>query len=195
MDKKYVKLILFVVIILLLIIMLLLITASDIKKMSQPTEDNINSTNKQELISDDVIIPNYSSLFFGKYVNGVVKSKELYETIYEFTGSVLPKYFDDLKNSTEEETYIYYEKNSSDITKYMKMSNKKQFSDFMDSIKSIKADKLELVALEFVEDSITYTDISTTAKLSVKYKGIDPITINIKVFKRAQESSPNIVFY
>lgn len=195
MNNKYVKLTLFIVIILLIIIMLLLITASDLKKMNN-TGNNANTTQTEpEVIGDDVIVPDYSSQFFGKYVNGVVKSKELYETINEFTGKILPKYYADLKGKDEEKVYEYFEKNKDEIAKHMKISNKKQFSDFMDILKATKADKLELVALEFVEGSISYTEVSTTSKLAIKYKGVDAVTINIKVYRSAQESGQNILFY
>ena len=82
MNNKGLRIILITCIALLAILFIILINLSNIDKNKD--DSNAKKPEVSLTMSDDVIIPENSYLFFGKYVKGDLTSKEIYESINEY---------------------------------------------------------------------------------------------------------------
>lgn len=193
MKKNLLKIIMcLIIIILILVLILLLIKKKDNQDLNDKQD---NFPEKTEPLSENIIIPSNSYLFFGKYVNGDIESKEIYETIYEFSNVIIPNYYYNLKNLNQEQIEQYYIDNEESISKYIQVNGKQEFNDFAKVLKGLTTEKLTLESMEFKEDEITYTNIATTSKIKLKYKDNKEIILNVKVYKRRQDNGKNIIFY
>lgn len=193
--NKIIRRCIYVIIIIILILSIALIVIKSNQKNNNTQTEEPKQEEVIETLDEDSIIPQNSYLFFGKYVKGEVEAKEIYDTINVFTKSIMPKYYNNLKDASKEDIYKYYEINSTYIAKYMQIHSKEEFEQFVKQLQKLKTSKLELQSLEFVEGEISYTNLSTSAKIKVKYKDNDEIEINVKVFKKIQEQNRNVVFY
>lgn len=81
MEKNGLKIILLSIIALLIILLTCII---NLGKINNNNTSQNNEVEKNITISEDVIVPENSYLFFGKYVSGDVTSKEIYESIYNY---------------------------------------------------------------------------------------------------------------
>ena len=193
-NKKFLIVFSIVIVVILIIIAIL---SSFIKKDTQPKVEEKNDSEGivYEGVKEGVITPQNTYMFFGKYINGVVTSSELEETISTFTTKTIPTYYSELKYATEGEINEFYEANETKIKELMKVEEKEDFLKFIKMLQTLDTANLEIEAIGFKETSFTHTDISTTAKLKVKYKGNNEIEFTIKVYRKNQENKRNIVFY
>ena len=83
MKKNNLYLILVIIIVLLSVTATCIITLSEMKKKSNTDMKN-ETTNQSETIAEEVIVPENSYLFFGKYISKNVTTKEIYESIYNY---------------------------------------------------------------------------------------------------------------
>ncbi len=193
-EKKIIRMLL----ILIIIILFLGIVAMVININNRKNQKNNQESDKKEVIvslNDDVIIPKNSYLFFGKYVQGEVDSREIYNTIYQFSKSFIPKYYSDLKDASKEEIVNYYEKNKMYINRLFKVDSSEDFVKFITELKKINSSKLALKSIEFVEGGIVKTGNSTIAKLNITYNDNDVISVNFRVYNELQENGGNLIFY
>lgn len=195
MKKGYFKILLCTIIIILIIIMILISVLAGLNKNKVQNQTDNNQLSEPPVLDENIIIPSNSYLFFGKYVNGDIESKEIYETIYEFSNVIITNYYYNLKNLNQEQIEQYYIDNEESISKYIQVNGKQEFNDFVKVLKGLTTEKLTLESMEFKEDEITYTNIATTSKIKLKYKDNKEIILNVKVYKRRQDNGKNIIFY
>lgn len=195
MKKDNFKILLFIIIIILIIIMILILVLANMNKNKIKNQTDNNQISEPPVLDESIIIPNNSYAFFGKYVNGDIESKEIYETIYEFSNVIIPNYYYNLKNLNQEQIEQYYISNEESIGKYIQVKGKEEFNDFVNILKNLTTEKLILESMEFKEDEITHTNISTTSKIKLKYRDNKEIILNVKVYKKRQDNGKNIMFY
>ncbi len=197
-KKKIIRLLCLLIIIILFCLILILSLGKPAKKEEQNNNTDNSINNNEEIIEtldEDVIIPKKSYLFFGSYIKGEVESLEIYNTIYSFSSKIVPKFYNDLKGANEQEIYNYYERNSSIINKYMEVDSKENFASFIKKLQGLKAEKLEIQSMEFVEDTILKMGNSVVAKMNLNYGNDNVLNISIKVFKKKQKNNRNVIFY
>lgn len=193
MKNKTLFRLLLIVIIFILILCIILI---NIKNKQKNEETEKAPQKEQEVIiplDENVIIPKNSYLFFGKYVKGEVESQDIYNTIYYFANTIIPKYYTDLKGKDEKQVVEYYEKNKEDIHKLMEFENKEEFVKFIKEINAMNEEKITLKQIEFLENKIVPHKDYTLAELKFEYNS--SLNFKIKVYKKVQKLNRNIIFY
>ncbi len=148
MNKiKRICLVLLIIILIIISILLAILW----KKQNESDMSPYIMENNIQPINDDVIVPQNSYLFFGKYVEGEYSSKEIYEAIYYFAADTVKNHYTDITDFTiesiefdegtikQEKEYttaklnVYY-KNGKKISFYLKVYKKKSnqiaFYDF-----------------------------------------------------------------
>lgn len=194
MEKKTLFRFLLLIIIVILLLCIILLNIGN-KKQNNIVENNVEA--EKEIIiplDENVIIPKNSYLFFGEYIKGEIESQEIYNTIYYFSNTIIPKYYTELKGKNEKEIIEYYEKNQKEIEGLMNVEKKEEFVEFIKYINSINVDTLNLEQIEFMKDTIMPKKDFTEATIKFVYKGDKSIKLNVKVFKKVQKLNRNIIF-
>ncbi|MBR3673080.1 MAG: hypothetical protein IKN65_02140 [Clostridia bacterium] len=194
MSKK--SLVRLLCILLIIILSLSIIVLINKNKRNNKT-DNQEQANQEVIIpiDEDVIIPGDSYIFFGKYIHGKVSSKTIYNTINYCTKTIIPKYYSDLKDASDNDISNYFENNKTEIWKLFNIDNKQDFLSLIKELKQLNLENLELAAVDFVEDDIKVNNDSTDAKLIITYNKDRKIEIYMKVYRELQKFNRNIVFY
>ena len=193
MKKNIFKVLMCLIIIILILIIVLYFVK---KESSKDIEDNpyLDSI-VVETVDDDVIIPNNSYLFFGKYTSRDVGSKEVYDTIYKFASITVKKYAN-IKNTDDTSISEYYKNNKKEIENdALEINSEKDFKSFINSLEELKDKDFKPESIEFIDSSIVEGNEFTTAKLNIKYNNGKTICVNIKAYLTSRENEKNIVFY
>lgn len=194
MKKKTLLRFLLVIIIIILISCIILLNIEN-KEQNNIVDNNVEAEKEVIIpLDENVIIPKNSYLFFGEYIKGEIESQEIYNTIYYFSNTVIPKYYTELKGKNEKEIIGYYEKNQKEIEGLMNIEKKEEFVGFIKYINSINVDTLKLEQIEFMKDTIVPKKDFTEATMKFVYKGDKSIKLNVKVFKKVQKLNRNIIF-
>ena len=195
MSKRKIRI--FLIIIIVCLIGVLINTIIICKNIKNKDNNKYQSKENKiiEQLNEDTIIPGNSYLFFGKYANGEIEPKQIYEEIDYFVKKIIPKYSEVLGKHTKQDIFDYYNNNKEEIMKYMEIENEESFYNFILNITENANSKYEVESVKFMEGELKHTTISTTGKLEIKYKDCKPITINIKVYMKNQDSGRNILFY
>ena len=188
--KKITRICMIVLIVILIITAIVLVIIA--KRNDQSDMSPYIMENNIEPVNDDVIIPQNSYLFFGKYVKGEYSSKEIYEEIYYFSSNTINKYVKELKNESKDSLENFYNSHKSELEDdQLEIENLGQFEAFYNTLNGLESD-LVVEEIIFAEEGINETSSYTTAKLTVKYSNKSEISFYTKVYK---SKTDRIVFY
>lgn len=171
-----------ILLILLIIMIIITIFTFNLVKNSKINETIIEPT------KEGTVIPKNSYLFFGKYINGVVSSKEFYETISDYYKYDIPQIHKELKSNKNFEEY--YNTNSEKT----KMNTKVEFDELAKLLGKLNYENLELESLEIKSGTIIQRTDYTIAEIIVKYKNNEAISMLLKVYVNTPENGQNIEF-
>lgn len=177
-----------------LIIILIITIIITIINVVSNNKNNINEAEEFIPLEPETVIPQNSYLFFGKYVNGEVTSKQFYETITNFYKVTFPNYYYSIKNKDISQLKEYYNLNKQQIRNDMIIENEKEFLQFSGIVSKLKTEALSLESLEIKEGTIIERTDYTICEINVKYLDNNEISMNIKVFKKYQDNGKNIEF-
>ena len=91
MNKKTRRILISIIVILIVLVVAIIALVNTGKPETNEPNNTTNSaqtTQELDLLSDEVIVPKNSYLFFEKYKNGKVPSKEIYQEIYKYANSL-----------------------------------------------------------------------------------------------------------
>lgn len=193
MDKKYIRIILISIIVLLAIILCLLIYLSNKPKVSNEQETEYEFNKPLDLVDNNIIIPDNSYLFFDKYGDGEVSSKDIYVRINSFAVKYLPSLLKDLNGKTENEINQYYDNNKSSINQFIEINSSSELVDFISSLNNYDLSNLEVQSMSF-EEEIRHSNNYTYANFIIVYKDSAKIVLKIKVYTIQQDDGRNVMF-
>ena len=130
-----------------------------------------------------------------RYYSGELKSKNIGKSIYYMANEVIPRYYTQLKQLSDEEIEKYYKKNKKTIyldTGKIEVNN---FILLINEIKKINNQSLELEEYYIDKDSIVAQNNSTKADLYIKYKNNDAIAIKIQVLNKFKDDVSSVKYY
>lgn len=194
MDKKYIRVILMIIIILLVIIFGLLIYVSNIPHKEQNNEEIIQEYQYPELLDEEIIIPDNSYLFFDKYKDGKVSSKDIYSYINIFATQFIPDLFGNIKGKNNNEVIKYCDENKNQIKKYLEFENDTEINDLINTLQRFKVNNLKVQSMEFEERNIKHSNQYTMADLIIKYNDDIQLKFRVKVYSELQENDRNVSF-
>lgn len=145
-------------------------------------------------VKENTVIPENSYLFFGKYVNGQVTSKEFYEVISDFYQVTFPTYYKDLKNKNAAEVSEYYNSNKEKIHNDFAIVDKNEFLKLVGIVQNLKSENLVLESLTIVDGKIIERTDYTISIIKIKYEGNMEIEMMVKVYKTIKDDGKNIEF-
>jgi len=194
MDKKYIRVILMIIIILLVIIFGLLIYVSNIPPKEQNNEEITQEYQYPELLDEEIIIPDNSYLFFDKYKDGKVSSKDIYSYINIFATQFIPDLFGNIKGKNNNEVIKYCDENKNQIKKYLEFENDTEINDLINTLQRFKVNNLKVQSMEFEERNIKHSNQYTMADLIIKYNDDIQLKFRVKVYSELQENDRNVSF-
>ena len=170
-------LILVLIIFILGIILLILSATSTSEKLASEKLAYINDGTQWE---DETIYPDYAAAF-GRAYQGDLKIMNIGKSMYYVVTEVLPTYYNELKDATDEEIDKYYDKESEAISINLDIKNKTKFVNLVKELQNLSGDTITLESYRIDLDTITNGANYTKAVLYIKYQGNDEIPINITV--------------
>ena len=175
--KKIIILIVILIILIFILTYILLILNAKPTKVDLAKEKlaYINDTTQWE---DETRYPDNAAAF-GRAYQGNLTIMDIGKSMYYVATEVLPKYYKDLKDSSDKEIEKYYDKESELIYIDLAIKNKTKFMNLIKKLQKLSGDTITWESYRIDLDTITTGADYTKAVLYITYKGNKEIPINI----------------
>ena len=173
--------IIFLILILLLIIFILgmiLLILSVRPTTEELASEKLAYINDSTQWEDETIYPDHAAAF-GRAYRGNLEIMSIGKSMYYVATEVLPTYYTELKDATDEEIDEYYDKESESIGIDLAIKNRTKFVNLVKELQKLSGDTLTLESYRIDLDTIITGANYTRAVLYIKYQGNDEIPINI----------------
>lgn len=192
MNKKIKKMIILITTILIISILVIIVYCTlNYEKLKAKRQLNyINNSSKWDAT---IVYPEGAPVLKRTY-EGEMTIKDIGKSIHYFTLEVIPKYYENLKNATDEEIKLYFEENKDIILMEIGSDDFKTFKGIIDLLKTLKGEELEFLSYRLDKETVRKNNSSTTANLYITYKENDELGFKIEV-KDSLERNKSSVEY
>ena len=187
---KYIMLILVSLLIVLIMFYILYIYNNREEIKAQKNLEFINNSEKWDY---EVKFPNRASNIKNVY-EGDLSIKDIGKSMYYFTTQVLPKYYLQFKNSSEEDIVSYFNENSKIIAIDIGVENQDDFIEIIESIQNLNSGSLTLESFRIDKDFIKAKSDYTETVLYITYQGNEEIGFDVKINNKIKENSSSIEY-
>lgn len=175
--KKIIILIVILIILIFILAYILLILSAKPTKVDLAKEKlaYINDTTQWE---DETRYPDNAAAF-GRAYQGDLTIMDIGKSMYYVVTDVLPTYYKDLKDASEEKIEKYYDKESESIYVDLAIKNKTKFVNLIKELQKLSGDTITLESYRIDLDTIKTGANYTKAVLYITYKGNEEIALDI----------------
>ncbi len=125
---------------------------------------------------------------------GDLDIKDIGKSMYYFTTQVIPKYYNTLRNATDEEVVAYYEENKKVIALDTGIDEEEDFVQLIQNVQKLQTDVLSLKSFRISEGSVKKQSSYTNASLYILYENNEEIGFEVKIFKQIKENMSTVVY-
>lgn len=177
-KSKIITLIIFLIVLIFILAYILLILKAKPKK-ADLAKEKLAYINDSEQWEDETVYPDYSAAF-GRAYQGDLTIMDIGKSMYYVATEVLPDYYKDLKDATEEEIKEYYNKESESIYINLAIKKETEFVNLIKELQKLSGDTITWESYRIDLDTITIGASYTKAILYITYKGNEEISFNVK---------------
>lgn len=192
--SKIINLICILVIIALIVLMLInIINIINRKKLeekaAQENENHIMQELKYkgETVDESVMTPEKSYSFFAQYT-GKITTVDAYNAFYNMAGKLIPEYYKNIKNYTQEQINEYYNVNKDSIIESLGIYNQQDFTKLINKIKKLNGDSIKLQNYKFASSTIQSNKDTTSADLIIQYEGNNELILNVTLLEEKEKA-------
>ncbi len=181
----------FMVLILILIINIINIKNQKNIEEEKSQEKEVEITNelsyKGERVEEGVITPEKSYLFFAQYT-GKITNVDAYNAFYNMAGKLIPEYYKNMRNYTQEQINEYYNLNKESIIESLGIYNSQDFTKLINKTKKLNGDSIKLQNYKFASSTIQSNKDTTSADLIIQYEGNNELILNITLLGEKEKA-------
>lgn len=177
-----------------LIILLVITTFYYIKNKDKIiTLDNLTYINNDTEWESGTVFPEGISAL-GRAYTGEMTVKDITKSMLYFSNSVIPRYYINLKNASDDEIRKYYEKNKELIYIDIGINELEDFIEIIKVIQKFKTENLNLESYRIDIDTIRTQNANVFSTLYLKYEGNDEINFTTKVEYYKKEDHSTVIY-
>lgn len=177
-----------------IVVIIIIIAICVIARVTSPkykVEKKLKEINVADKMSETMVIPDYLNRINEQYT-GDMSTQIIAKTYNNFAESIIPKYNKKCKNMGTEELRKYFNKNKKIILIELGYNNFNDFNAFINQIKTLSGDKLELEEYRIAKTTVKKEDGKVTAYLLIKYKNNQQIAFKTKLQNQVQKNKTSI---
>lgn len=176
--QKIILVLIFIILIVLLVIFAIIIN----KSKSSSSDQNYIYSNE----FNNEIYPYMAYKLFLEY-DGELTSDNITKSMSYVANNVFPKYYQELKNTSDEKIENYYNEYSNNIYEDIGVKDLEEFKSIIKLLGTLNGDNLIFNSYRIDENSIRKQRSYITTNLYIEYKDNNEIKINVKILKKIQE--------
>ena len=193
MNKKIKKIII-------LLIILLLISILSILVYYVINSEKIEAKEQLEYINDSsewdttILYPEGAPVLKRSY-EGELTIKDIGKSMYNFALKIIPKYYNQFKNSTNEEIEKYFNDKKDIILIETGIISYSDFESLIMDIKALEGDAIEFESFKLDTNSIGEKASSVDVDMYIKYKNNQNIKINADISNEFRDNTRSSIIY
>lgn len=193
MNKKIKKIII-------LLIILLLISILSILVYYVINSEKIEAKEQLEYINDSsewdttILYPEGAPVLKRSY-EGELTIKDIGKSMYNFALKIIPKYYNQFKNATNEEIEKYFNDKKDIILIETGIISYSDFESLIMDIKALEGDVIEFESFKLDTNSIGEKASSVDVDMYIKYKSNQNIKINADISNEFRDNTRSSIIY
>lgn len=137
---------------------------------------NLTYIKDAEKMEEDTKLPEKMYLLVANY-EGELSTRTIFKSYYHLVANVLPKYYQDCKQSSIEEISTYFEKNEKVIYMETGIQVAGEFQQLISLLSGLNGEKLQLESYRIDSDNLQKQEKGLQVAIYVTYQGNQAISI------------------
>ncbi len=193
MNKKMKKIIILLVILLLVSILCTLVyfVVNTEKIEAKEQLEYINDSSEWDTT---IVYPEGTPVLKRTY-EGELTIKDIGKSMYNFTLNIIPKYYNQFKDATNEEIEKYFYDKKDIILIETGIISYSEFESLISDIKALEGEKLEFESYKLDTNSIGEKASSVDVDMYIKYKNNKSIKINVDISNEFRDNTRSSIIY
>lgn len=192
-SKSKINFLIIIIILLILILAIILLILNAQPTTVELATEKLAYINDSNQWNDETIYPDYSAAF-GRAYEGNLTIMDIGKSMYYVATEVFPKYYEDLKDASEEEIEKYYEKESESIYINLAIKNKSKFVNLIKELQTLSGDTINWESYRIDLNSIDTGANYTKAVLYITYQGNNEIAFNVTANNRISKDCSSVEY-